>query len=890
VSPSESFLFPCCILFLPAPPYFVPAHKPHISDAQHHATDPSTYREQGCKLGDTVGYQIRLDKKCSRKTRLLFCTTGILLRRMHGDPDLRGVTHVIVDEVHERNVDTDFLLAILRTLVHRKGSTVKVVLMSATMDAQLFVRYFQSSHVDKSDRDARSASKLPSPPPVISVPGFVYPVEELYLEDILERSGYAPRGAKGWRNAGTGDVDGTASTRGGEGNDGGSGDDDDDGPDPQDDGSKAVMPYALDNRSREKYSRFTQESLQKLSHGSHANHWEKRRGAATQQRTDYDLVAATVVLADTEALAARDDGAILVFMSGTMEISKAMDAIKRAFFGSSSRSGGGRDGYDDEDGAVDEGDDGHTASAQRSHRAPGSLQILPLHGSLTSADQQRIFRRPPRGVRKVVVATNIAETSITIDDCSVVIDSGRFKETRYDPTNRMACLVEAWVSQASSRQRRGRAGRVRKGRCYRLFTKSAYGRLPSSQDPEMHRVPLENMCLQIRLLGLGKPGKFLGSVIEPPPRKSIKAAVHHLRALGAFVAEGSELTPLGQHLARMPLDPQIGKMLVFGALMRCTEDVLTIAAALCSRSPFLSPIDRRDEANKCKAKLAGPSRSDHIALLRAYHGWENAGKGRRRYCDDNFLSYDGMRQLSGLRRQLGTALFDAGFGSRRRNGAESANDFTSLKSTNVLRAALCAGMYPNIIHIRKPPKVYYEMNGGNFEKTPTAKELKFYCRKGSAEEGGKNVGGGGGSGGGGGGGRAGGGGGAVATEGRSYDNERVFLHPASVNFKEGGFVSPWMVYFQKVKTSRVFIRDCTMVPPYAMLLFGGQLEVQHTRNKIVMDGWMYFDAPARVAVLIQELRRELDLLLGRKIEHPEIDISSSPLIDAIARLLVKAGY
>lgn len=103
-------------------------------------------------------------------------------------------------------------------------------------------------------------------------------------------------------------------------------------------------------------------------------------------------------------------------------------------------------------------------------------------------------------------------------------------------------------------------------------------------------------------------------------------------------------------------------------------------------------------------------------------------------------------------------------------------------------------------------------------------------------------------------------------------------------------MSPWMVYFQKVKTSRVFIRDCTMVPPYAMLLFGGQLEVQHTRNKIVMDGWMYFDAPARVAVLIQELRRELDLLLGRKIEHPEIDISSSPLIDAIARLLVKAGY
>eukprot|EP00946_MAST-07B_sp_MAST-7B-sp1_P000372 g372.t1 len=796
---------------------------------------------------------IGVAERVAQKTRLLFCTTGILLRRMHGDPDLKGVTHVIVDEVHERNVDTDFLLAILRALVHRKGSTVKVVLMSATMDAQLFVRYFESSHHSGTVKNAGPISKLSSPPPVISVPGFVYPVEEIYLEDILEKSGYTPRGAKGWRNAGDTGGDNSHAILTTQGDDGGD-DDGDAQPDPQDDGSKSVRPYELDRKSHGQYSRFTLESLQKLSHGSHANSWEKKSGAATQQRTDYDLIAATVMLADSEALAAGDDGAILVFMSGTMEISKAIDAIRRAFSGDI----GNEDAY---------------SGGQSSHRALNSLQILPLHGSLTSGDQQRIFRRPPRGVRKVVVATNIAETSITIDDCSVVIDTGRFKETRYDPTNRMACLVEAWVSQASSRQRRGRAGRVRKGRCYRLFTRSAYARLPSSQDPEMHRVPLENMCLQIRLLGLGKPGKFLASVIEPPPRKSIKAAVHHLRALGAFSANGSELTPLGQHLARMPLDPQIGKMLVFGALMRCTEDVLTIAAALCSRSPFLSPIDRRDEANSCKAKLAGPSRSDHIALLRAYHGWEKAGKGRRQYCSDNFLSYDGMRQLSSLRRQLGTALFDAGFSGRHQgNSSERENDFKSLKSTNVLRAALCAGMYPNIIHIRKPPKVYYEMNGGNFEKTPSAKELKFYCRKQPAEEKSERV---------------------QKEHGpdqRSYDNERVFLHPSSVNFKEGGFVSPWMVYFQKVKTSRVFIRDCTMVPPYAMLLFGGQLEVQHTRNKIVIDGWMYFDAPARVAVLIQELRRELDLLLGRKIEHPEIDISSSPLIDAITRLLVKAGY
>lgn len=801
-------------------------------------------REQGCKLGDTVGYQIRLDKKCSKSTRLLFCTTGILLRRMHGDPDLKGVSHVIVDEVHERNVDTDFLLAILRALVHRKGSTVKVVLMSATMDANLFVKYFETSH--RGIGASEQVSRLPLPPPVISVPGFVYPVKEMYLEDILEKSGYMPRGAKGWRSAGVEEVN----------EDKGGADMPSSIPGPTDDGSKSVRPYSINGSDSKAYSPSTIESLQKLSHGSYANSWERYRGGATKQRTDYDLIAATVALADQEALDARDDGAILVFMSGTMEISKAIEAIKRMLFGRR------------EEHAEYEDDEYEPCTTPSARRDPSSVQILPLHGALTSSDQSRIFRRPPRGVRKVVVATNIAETSITIDDCSVVIDTGRFKETRYDPTNRMSCLVESWVSQASARQRRGRAGRVRKGRCYRLYTRAAYTRLPSSQQPEMHRVPLENLCLQIRLLELGKPGKFLGSVIEPPPRASIGAAVHHLRALGAFSPGGSELTPLGRHLAAMPLDPQIGKMLVFGALMRCMEDVLTIAASLCSRSPFLSPTTHRDEANKMKAKLAGPSRSDHIALLRAYHGWQNAGKRRRQFCEENFLSYDGMRTISDLRRQLATALLDAGFGnSGSQASGNSSNDFTSLKSTNVLRAAICAGMYPNVLFIRKPPKTYYEMNGGNFERTPDAKELKFYCQTSSSS--------------------------SEANDEKSNSNlikERVFLHPSSVNFREGGFSSPWMVYFQKVKTSKVFIRDCTMVPPYAMLLFGGQLEVQHQRNKIVVDDWMYFDAPARVAVLIQELRRELDLLLGRKIVNPSINISASPLIDAITRLLVKSGY
>ena len=780
--------------------------------------------EQGCQLGGTVGYQIRLDAKMSRDTRLLFCTTGILLRRMHGDPDLQGVTHVIVDEVHERNVDTDFLLAVLRTLVHRRSSAVKVVLMSATMESNLIARYFERS---PGGEDGGELNILASPPPVISIPGFVYPVEEFYLEDILEATGYIPLGTKkGWREIDTGagledaDEDSTNDSHQGS---------------VHDDGTKRVKPFYLAGSGRSdkqaSCSASTLESLQRLAHGS----------ARRRQMTDYGLVAATVALADEEGRRVGDEGAVLVFMSGTMEISKACSAIM-----------------------------------QRLEGRP--LLILPLHGALTSADQARVFRRAPRGVRKVVVATNIAETSITIDDCSFVIDSARVKETHYDPDNRMSCLVEAWVSRASARQRRGRAGRVRNGRCYRLFTRSALARLPAHQTPEIHRVPLYNLCLQIRLLGLGKPRAFLSTVIEPPPREAIRAAVFHLRALGAFQqAPSSDLTPLGYHLARMPVDPKVGKMLIFGSLLRCTEDVLTIAACLCSRTPFLSPADKRDEASRAKAKLAGPTRSDHIALLRAYHGWQDAGKGRRRFCEENFLSYDGMRTVSDLRRQLGTLLVDAGFASssKRNGGRSTESSFATLKSTNILRAALCAGMFPNIIKVKKPPKAYYEMSGGNFEKTPEPRELKFFCKiegnaKPAMESDGMLSGG--------------------QNQAQQRSQERVFLHPSSVNFKEGGFASPWMVYFQKVKTSRVFIRDSTMVPPYAMALFGGSLEVVYTRNKIVVDGWAYFDAPARVGVLVQELRKELSTLLNRKIENPGIDISESPLIDAITRLLTKAGY
>ena len=279
--------------------------------------------EQGVALGDVVGYQIRLDRKMSKRTRLLFCTTGILLRRMQGDMDMKGVTHIVVDEVHERSVDTDFLLAVLRQLVKRTNSTVQVVLMSATMDANLFVRYFNEG----------MEKVWKQPPPIISIPGRTFPVSLVYLETILSRTGYQPHQRSGWRNV---VIEEGGGANGGEAQ---QGETKQATHQPKEDsssshGSGNVRPYYL-GKDGGAVDEYTKEALQQLQHDN--NGPRRKYGAGGGGQNDYDLIAAAVAMADSEGIQDKDDGAILVFMSGTMEISKTMDAIKRLY----SREGGG---------------------------------------------------------------------------------------------------------------------------------------------------------------------------------------------------------------------------------------------------------------------------------------------------------------------------------------------------------------------------------------------------------------------------------------------------------------------------------------------------------------------------------------------------------------------
>ncbi|XP_047970216.1 DExH-box ATP-dependent RNA helicase DExH1 isoform X1 [Salvia hispanica] len=676
--------------------------------------------ERGEKLGETVGYQIRLESKRSAQTKLLFCTTGVLLRQLIQDPDLTGITHLLVDEIHERGMNEDFLLIILRDILPRRPN-LRVILMSATINAELFSKYFGNA-------------------PTIHIPGLTFPVEEFYLEDVLEKTRYTvqPESGNLPRNSRRGRQQQES----------------------KNDPLTELFEDADIDVLYKSYSASTRQSLDSWS-GS---------------QLDLGLVEATI-----EHICRHEGaGAILVFLTGWDDISKLLDKLRANIF---------------------VGD-------------PNKFLVIPLHGSMPTVNQREIFDRPPPNVRKIVLATNIAESSITIDDVVYVIDCGKAKETSYDALNKLACLLPSWISKASAHQRRGRAGRVQPGVCYRLYPKLIHDAMLQYQLPEMLRTPLQELCLHIKSLQLGVVSTFLSKAIQPPDPLSVENAIELLKTIGAL-DDREELTPLGHHLSTLPLDPNIGKMLLMGSIFQCLDPALTIAAALAYRSPFVLPLSRKDEAEAAKRSFAGDSRSDHIALLKAYHGWKDAKRYRneKSFCWDNFLSPVTMQMIEDMRFQFLDLL--AGIGFVNKSQVNAYNQYSY--DLEMICAILCAGLYPNIVQCKR-----------------RGKRTAFYT---------KEVG-------------------------------KVDIHPGSVNAGIFMFPLPYLVYSEKVKTSSIYIRDSTNISDYALLMFGGNLLPSQSGDGIEMlGGYLHFSASKTVLDLIRRLRGELDGLLTRKIKEPTLDIS-----------------
>ncbi|KAM8884775.1 putative ATP-dependent RNA helicase DHX57 isoform 1-T2 [Synchiropus picturatus] len=769
-------------------------------------------QERAENLGKSVGYQIRLESVQSVATRLLYCTTGVLLRRLEGESDLPGVTHIIVDEVHERTEESDFLLLVLKDLIVQRPD-LKVVLMSATLNADLFCQYFDNCVS-------------------VHIPGRTFPVDQFFLEDAISRTGYVMEDGSPYMRS---EKRGTS-------------------------GGRVVQSRdAVDDLGDDVWNfmslckkDFVKDSIPDQQLGLHELQLRyqgtKKSVLKTMAALDLDKINMDLIESLLEWIVeGKHDypsGAVLVFLPGLAEIKTLYEQLQ--------------------------------SNRMFNNRHASRCVVYPLHSSLSNEEQQAVFNRPPEGVIKIIISTNIAETSVTIDDVVYVIDSGKMKEKRYDASKSMESLEDMWVSRANALQRKGRAGRVASGVCFHLFTSHAFKhQLVEQQLPEIQRVPLEQLCLRIKVLDVFSE-QLLESVfcrlIEPPATGSLEAAKRRLQDLGALTSE-EKLTPLGYHLACLPVDVRIGKLMLFGAIFRCLDPALTIAASLAFKSPFVSPWDKREEANEKKLAFAVAS-SDHLALLQAYKGWCCAAKSGHQagyqYCRENFLSWRGLQEISSLKRQFTELLSDIGFikeGLRARviermssSGSDGVLEATgpqsNLNSENVrlMSAMLCAALYPNVVQVRSPQGNYKLTSKGAVKMQPKANELRFLTKHDGC----------------------------------------VHVHPSSVNYTVRHYDSPYLVYHEKVKTSRVFIRDCSMVSVYALVLFGGgQVNVELHKGDFLLsldDGWIRFAAAShQVAELVKELRWELDQLLEDKIRNPLMDLSSCPrgsrIIDMIVRLV-----
>ncbi len=391
--------------------------------------------ETGTNIGGLIGYHIRLERKAQQNTNVTVMTTGVLLRKLEQDPGLTGVTHVLVDEVHERSLDTDFLLIILRDLLPRRPN-LKIVLMSATIALDIFTEYF---------------SKACSSSAQMSIPGRTFPVKTYFLEQAIQHTAYKPS-----------------------------------------------RDYIANNGA------FEPEKAEKIYYNDQIVSLDafKQPPKVDVLKTlhDMDLSVLNIELIEylvrhihnTEKMHA----AVLVFLAGFAEIKKVMRQLE-------------------------------------SSPVASQLLLVPVHSMMSVEEQKLVFKKPPKGMRKIVLATNIAETSITVEDVEIVIDSGRHKQMKFDPAARISMLVDCAESKANARQRRGRAGRVRSGICYHLFNASKWVRMDDYEKPEMQRAALDQICLEIQLLGLGHPLTFLSKAIDPP---SLTAVTSSLRSLADISA------------------------------------------------------------------------------------------------------------------------------------------------------------------------------------------------------------------------------------------------------------------------------------------------------------------------------------------------------------------
>ena len=514
----------------------------------------------------------------------------------------------------------------------------------------------------------------------------------------------------------------------------------------------------------------------------------------------------------------------------------------------------------------------------------------------------------------------------------------------------MSSLKEVVVSRASAKQRMGRAGRVRPGHCWRLYSQEFLesALVHENPTPEIRRVPLQEVVLQVLLLKFGLPDVFLSQCLEPPSMSQVRTSVNILLDIKAVLPERTlPLTALGYHLAQMPVDVRIGKMLITASLLNCVEPALTIAATLAGKSPFVFPPNKREESDiahnsftssynytmtaekyqialpfyrradshykRDREDLTPPNDvffSDHLACVNAYNLWEKiytqyGVNAAYSFCREKYLSHPVLSEMMKLRDSFKSHLRSAGFlpPLPRTNGTDNEEDededddsdrlvvatassttssvlesdprsnslSPSESSYGIMRCALCAALYPQVVRVIK-----VEDQARKAVKKGTSRKEKASLR---------------------------------IVQG---DGAEVHVHPSSLTAKyvkyvlEGGqgagqgqgqkrSKDAYIVYHKKMATTRTYLHDCTVVPAAAILLFGGEILISRIRKgqngdagvTVTVGSWIHFKMNELHAVLFRRLQWEIELLLRMKVEDPLIDVTKKQavLVKVIETLL-----
>ncbi|KAI0376887.1 P-loop containing nucleoside triphosphate hydrolase protein [Hypomontagnella monticulosa] len=681
-----------------------------------------------------VGYSIRLESNTSKETRLVYATTGIVMRMLEGSNELREITHLVLDEVHERSIDSDFLLIVLKKLLIRRKD-LKVVLMSATVDAERFSNYLGRA-------------------PVLNVPGRTFPVQVKYLEDALEATGYVPDQLSHEKMT---DLD-----------------DDPAEMDADDSGSTTAAAKEL-----RQYSARTRNTLSQLD----------------EYQIEFDLIVRLIGQIAVDPTYVNYSKAILVFLPGIAEIRTLNDSLLgEPFF-------------------------------QR------DWEIFPLHSTIATEDQERAFLVPPEGVRKIVLATNIAETGITIPDVTCVIDTGKHREMRFDERRQLSRLIDTFISRANAKQRRGRAGRVQEGLCFHLFTKYRHDHLMSDQQtPEMLRLSLQDLAIRVKICKIGGIEETLGEALDAPSAKNIRRAIDALVDVRALT-NTEELTPLGHQLARLPLDVFLGKLILQGTVFKCLDMAITAAAILSSKSPFTASFGQRSQADQAR-KAFRRGDSDLLTVYNAYLGWKKVcqtSNAEFQYCKKNFLSPQTLSNIEDLKGQLLVSLADSGF----------------LQLTDEERRTLNRLRYSSG---RRRQQQFYELpqrvniNSDNDVITASVIAWSFYPK-------------------------------LLVREGKGFrnvgNNQSISLHPSSVN--KGHMELKWLSYYH-IMQSKQFLNahETTAAESFAIALLCGDVRIDMYAGVLVLDGnRARFSAPDwKTLLAIKALRARLRELLTRSFRNP----------------------